>query len=226
VSRAPMRGALMRKFFGISAIFLIALTSGAFADAPTKTYAELVAQAESGDPATDYTALRMAFVASDQYDGYMSDRDDELKPAWDASQAKDCAGAIAASDKVVKKYFMVTLLHMMRQRCYRELGNTEAADREFAIAKGLLDSVLKSGDGKSPETAYVVVTMSEENLVEGWFDLDQQRQSLINKGGHNYDLIEGPNHKTGEHMAIYFNVDAMFGSLLKKFGAKREGAQN
>ena len=206
--------------------FLMLAAVPAQAQAAEKTYAELVAQAESGDLATDFTALRMAYVKSDGYDGYNNKYHDLYQPLWKAALAKDCNKVIAISDEALKSDYTLVSVHMARATCFKEMGDQARAEHEDAVGHGLAHSVFGSGDGKSTATAYIVITMDEEHLVEGNLHLDGDKQSLINEGGHSYDLIEGPNRDTHERIAVYFNVDAMFGSLMKIFGGKHDGAQN
>jgi hypothetical protein len=59
--------------------------------------------------------------------------------------------------------------------------------------------------------------MAEERFVLSFLELNEERQSLVTGGGHNYDLIEGKNQKTGEKASAYFNVDALFAGMARAF---------
>jgi hypothetical protein len=177
----------------------------------------LVAQAESGDPATDYAALRNAYAVSDGYDGYSLAIHEMYNVLWPAFQAKDCAKVIATSDQILKIDYTPVAVHFIRSDCFKQMGDQARADHEEAIGRGLARSLLGSGDGKSAATAYVVVTMAEERFVLSFLELNEERQSLVTGGGHNYDLIEGKNQKTGEKASAYFNVDALFAGMARAF---------
>lgn len=215
--------ALIREFRAAKLVRLAVLLAAGFvlclsfarAQTAPKPYADLVAQAESGDPATDYTALRNAYVVSGEYDGYSTKVHELYDVLWPAFQAKDCAKAIATSDEMLKIDYTLVTVHFIRSDCFKQMGDQARAGREDAIGKGLAHSLLSSGDGKSTATAYVVVTMAEERFVLGYLELKEEKQSLVNAGGHNFDLIEGTNTKTGEKASAFFNVDAMFGSLTR-----------
>jgi hypothetical protein len=194
----------------------------AFAAEPGKTYEQWVAMAEAGDPGVDYTALRQAYVRSPAYDGYGSSWRDAKTEFIQAANKHDCSKAIAAADAIRKADYTYPLLHLTLANCYDSQGDAEHAKREEAVFEGLRDSLFKSGDGKSPDTAFVVVTMSEEYFVLIWRKLAPKGQALVHKGEHNYDRMEGVNTETGDTEELYFNVDALFGSLLRKFGGEKQ----
>ena len=200
---------------GLLAAGLALCLTAARAEIPAPSYADLVAQAESGDPATDFTALRQAYAVSEGYDGYGAGVEEPFHDMWMAFKAKDCAKAIAKSDEILKDDYTQSTVHFIRRDCFKQMGDQARADREESIARGLIHSLLSSGDGKSAATAYVVVTMEEERLVLSYLELNEERQALVNEGGHNYDLIEGKNEKTGEAGSAYFNVDALLAGTAR-----------
>lgn len=204
----------------------LAFTGATGQSAPAKSYADLVAQAESGDSATDYTALRTAYAASDGYDPYGMDLQADYHQLWPAFQAKDCAKVITVSDGMLKRDYTMATVHVLRADCFRAQGDASRGDREEAIARGLADSLRHTGDGKSVATAYVVVTMSEERFLLVAIGLHEARQSLINDKGHMYDLIEGPNDNPGGPKAAYFNVDALFAGMAREFEKSGSPAPN
>jgi len=207
----------MRVFQGVSIVCLAVALAGAQAQPSAKSYAELVAQAESGDAATDYTALRMAYAASEGYDPYGVETGGSYETIWPAFQKKDCATVIKASDEMLKVDYTLATIHVLRSDCLRTNGDKARADREEAIGRGLVASLRGSGDGKSPETAFVIVSMSEERFMLVGMGLHEEKQSLLNNNGHMYDLIEGKNENADGPGSAFFNVDALFAGMTRKF---------
>jgi hypothetical protein len=208
-----------------AAAFAVVLAGSAGADpvpaaAPAVGYEAWIAKAEAGDPGADFTALRRAYVLSDGYDPYTSRSEAPFMDAWKAFQAKDCATALGKSDEALKIDYTIMALHFVRSDCFKQAGDAARSGREAAIGKGLMGSVLASGDGKSVKTAYVVVTMGEERMLLDYLDIPEQEQSLIGDGGHMLDAITGVNRKTGQKQTAFFNVDGPFFGLAKKFGNK------
>lgn len=82
------------------------------------------------------------------------------------------------------------------------------------VAKGLFESIYNSGRGISEETALYVIDVSEEYDFLGFMGFKPEGQSLIERNGHYYDLMEASNGKTGEakkYYKIYFDVTDFFG---------------
>ncbi|HEY4944312.1 MAG TPA: DUF4919 domain-containing protein [Rhizomicrobium sp.] len=194
-----------------------ALLWGSPAAAEPPKYADLVARAEQGDATLDYTALRMSYARSDTYDPYAMQTRPLFAAAWKAFTQKDCDAAVASARAMFKINYISVPMHFVVSDCLRQAGDAAGADREAAIARGLADSLVHSGDGKSAATAYTVVNLSEEGFVLSLLGFKEERQSLLNDGGHQYDLLEGKDEKTGEPRGAYFNIDAIFAGVAKSF---------
>ncbi|MBR0872799.1 DUF4919 domain-containing protein [Bradyrhizobium tropiciagri] len=70
-----------------------------------------------------------------------------------------------------------------------------------------MKSVLKSGDGKSPETAFVVISIDEEYSILRAQALLRVKQALVNHGGSAFDRIEAKKRDSDQLVTLYFNVD-------------------
>ena len=207
-------GALYRTCLIIAVV--AGLSDPAHAQQPAKNFSDLVAQAESGDTTTDYSALRASYAESDGYDPYSLKVRGLYDVIWPAFQAKDCAKVVSVSDQMLKIDYTLVSVHLMRADCFKQMGDSVRSAHEEAIGKGLAQSLLHSGDGKSIETAYAVVTMAEERFVLNALGLKEERQSLLNHDGHMYDLIQGPNENTGGPTSALFNVDALFAGMARE----------
>ena len=86
----------------------------------------------------------------------------------------------------------------------RSAGGFADAPRR-AIARGLLDSI-EAGDGKTAATAFTVISVSEEYELMRAMGVKVAQQSLINQGGHVYDLLAGTG-PTGAPASYYFLID-------------------
>lgn len=80
--------------------------------------------------------------------------------------------------------------------------------------KGLFESIYNSGKGISEETALYVINISEEYDFIGFLGFKFEKQRLVEKNGHYYDIMEASNGATGEarkEYRIYFDVTDFFG---------------
>jgi hypothetical protein len=177
------------------------------------SYDDYVAQVKAGKIEIDYTAFRLAYAASSKYAPYGTiEIVSKLKKAYDAG---DCASAMAHARDV----FEVNFVHMEARKiaavCLKQAGHEEEARRDYAMFLGLFSSVLKSGDGKSPETAFVVVAVDEEYSVLETASLTPVKQARVNHGGSAFDRFEVKSPDSDQTVTIYFNIDRPHAQLAR-----------
>src|SRR4051812_21323661 len=125
-------------------------------------YALLVDRLKALDRTVDFTELRMAFTDTPAYRGMMMGF---YQPLWRTLNARDFEGAIKLADRVLQQNYVEPNAHMVAARAHQELGHGEQAEFHRFVADGLLRSITSSGDGKTAETAYHVIDISEEYAV-------------------------------------------------------------
>jgi hypothetical protein len=72
-------------------------------------------------------------------------------------------------------------VHQVEQIAHRELREEERAGFHKAVVQGLLRSIMDSGDGKSTETAYIVISVHEEYVVLQVLGLRPSGQSVLHQ---------------------------------------------
>jgi hypothetical protein len=207
---------MLAKCFGI-AVFLLAtgfLAALPKTHAPDK-YQILLARLRQGDMTVDFLELRRAYADSPQYtDG--SDPE-ESKAMLNAFNKGDFNQAIEHSKKVLEKYYLDIEAHQIAFLAYREMHIQEEAEFHQRIAHGLIQAILQTGDGKSPETAWEVIATQEEYVILHVMELRPGSQSLLHASDHSYDKLEAIDPKTQQKVTLYFNIDKPMGHLLKIF---------
>lgn len=189
---------------GIPSFALAADRSGA--DGGSNGYAMLLARLEQKDFTVDFAALRRAYAKTSSYRP-----DDPALTALhrqmaEALQKGDDASAIRIARQVLARDYVDIDAHRVLAR------GADAPDFHRAVADRLLQSILDSGNGKAPETAYLVVSTDEEYSVLDHLGLQASAQSLVEQQGHYYDslLVIGD---AGKPFNIYFNIDLPFATL-------------
>jgi hypothetical protein len=201
----------LRRALTIAAVLLFLLPSVA-AQEPAPTYAALLEKVKAKDPDVDFAALRMAFTETDAYAPYGGDRDTR-KAMFAALNEKNYAKAVECAEKILAQDFLDINAHLGAARAHKELHNDERADFHRDVGMGLITSILRSGDGKSPETAFVVISTDEEYVLMNFLGIRPSGQSLLHKDQHSYDLMKGTEQDSGETVSIYFNIDKPFAHL-------------
>ncbi len=83
------------------------------------------------------------------------------------------------------------------------------ATEKRAKAQGLMQSILSSGDGRSPETAYQVINVIEEYEVLAELDLKRKTQTVLEVGARNYDVLVCRS-KARRKLTLYFDITRFY----------------
>ncbi|HEY5838846.1 MAG TPA: DUF4919 domain-containing protein [Pyrinomonadaceae bacterium] len=170
-------------------------------------YESLLERVKKGDRTIDFTELRLAFYESSNYNPYAPML--TYRPLWGALAQNNYAEAIKISQSVFEKNFIEVNANMVAHVAYRETGDTERAAFHRFMADGLLASIKSNKDGKTPETAYEVISVSEEYGLMRSLELRPIKQSLINDKGHFIDALVVLD-KTNQESTVFFNIDKPF----------------
>jgi hypothetical protein len=102
--------------------------------------------------------------------------------------------------------------HRLRARTLFVLGRTQESGEHMRRYRELLAAALESGDGASPESAYVVVTRSEEQALMRALELTPLRQVWVSDGLHGFEV----QNAVGRTSTIYFNPSTRMSRLLRE----------
>lgn len=208
-------------------ILVLSATAGAAAiqepkkpaqDSPKSSYKELLARVKKSDSTVDFKELRLAYADTSEYNPYGNDRDTRQK-MFAALKAKEFQQAVESAEKILANNFVEINAHFAAFVGNRELGHADKATFHKFMFDGLIKSITGSGDGHSPETAFIVISTDEEYVLFNYLGLRPAGQSLITQNGHSFDRMTANNPKTNETTVYFFNIDKPFnwlGQSLKK----------
>jgi uncharacterized protein DUF4919 len=176
-------------------------------------YDALLEKVKAGDATVSFKDLRMAYAESQSYSPYgdSAARNSMLAALKD----KDYDKALGYAETILKQKYVDIFAHLVSSLAYGELKNTERAKYHHGIVEGLVQSILKSGDGKSLETAYVVIATDEEYALFNVLGMKVVTQSLVHDKDHSYDKMDAVDRKTNQTATFYFNIDIPFNWLSK-----------
>ena len=178
-------------------------------------YDDLLAQAKRDGAAVDFKALRYAYADSEYYNPYDAKESEMRTPMVKAFADKDCVNAIKHAQAILENNYLYIDAHMVLDLCYGRLDQPQQARQHELMARGLAASIIASGDGKTPQTAFVVIAVREEYNALSMLGLKKVRQALIRADGHSYDQISAEN-KSGGTETILFNIDRPLAWLARK----------
>lgn len=187
-------------------------------DSPKSSYSDILLRVKKGDNTVDFKELRLSYADTSEYNPYGNDRDTRQK-MFAALKAKDFQQAVESAEKILANNFVEINAHFAAYVGNRELGHADKATFHKFMFDGLIKSITGSGDGQSPETAFVVISTDEEYVLFNYLGLRPAGQSLITQNGHSFDRMTASNPKTNETAVYFFNIDKPFnwlGQSLKK----------
>lgn len=179
-----------------------------------KKYDALLAQAKKAEGAVDYKSLRFAFFETANYNplaGMIIQRN-----LWGLVNQGNFAEAAKQAEATLEKNYVDVNAHMVAYVAHRELKDEGKSKLHRRWADGLLESIKSGGDGKSPDTAWHVISISEEYAVMRSMNLRATGQSLINANGHAYDAMKTVDPQSNTEVTYFFNVDKPFSAYGRK----------
>jgi len=161
--------------------------------------------------AADFTALRQAWAADEamQEVAETPERDEELARAM-AENDHQTVARIAG--EMLAEAPLSIRLHMLASTAMELTGDAAGCERHKELAKGLVQSILGTGDGLSIETAFHVVSVEEEYAVVSLFGVEPTDQAFQEVDGRSYDVISVVSEDGSQEGQIFFNVDAVVGA--------------
>lgn len=173
-------------------------------------YKSLVEKVKKGDLTIDFTALRTAFTKTEGFSGYgRLDR----AAAFGALNSKDFQKALKLAEDRLKEDYLDLYAHNVAFAANKELGKSDKAEFHRSVLLKLIEAIEKSGDGKTPETAFVVIGTDEEYFMIGYLGYRPSSQGLHRANGHMYDAMTVIDTKTNETVTLYFQIDSFFGKF-------------
>lgn len=187
-------------------LFCLAAAVPVWASEADDRLAALVAQMRDGDTAIDYTALRDAYAQSAGYDPYGEKVMGDHKAMFARLSDGDCPAASDAAGRVLAVNYLHASGHFIRWVCAMKDGRERDGQFHRAVLTGLMKSVTGGRDGRTPASAFSVISIDEEYALLRFFRLHPGNQRLVHADGSMFDLLEfsGDDGRRGTWL---FNID-------------------
>ena len=215
---------LKRWLMGLLLIPLITMPAidGVWADpgaSEEKPYSTLLNSLKNGSGPVDFLVLRIAYTKTPEYNPYNEDAD-TASSMFMALNEKKYEEALSHAQKILAGNYVDIDAHYVSSKAYFNLGNQERDKFHWFVFRGLIKSIMESGDGLSPETARMVINVREEYVILSILGFKAGKQQLIHLNGHEFDKLSVVGKEKGDSKEIYFNVDIPYKWLKAKTGAK------
>jgi hypothetical protein len=179
-------------------------------------YSAYVQMLENGETKIDYQDFRFSFLESEQFviaSKKTKELSDLTKRMYAEMEKSNYGEVISITQQMLSIDYTNMLAHKILRQTYEILKDTENAQKYKAIQFGLLHSIIDTGDGKTCETAWKVIQISEEYFILNILGAEVKQQSIYKKGGFcdKMDVIIEKEEKT-----YYFEISKVFEGYNKK----------
>ena len=178
-------------------------------------YAAMVEKIKDESPDADFLALRMAYAETENYKPYLGPKVEETQALLDAIKSGNYDKCIDLADDILQYNYTSLNAHFAAFLCNSEQKNSKKAEYHKYVVKGLMDSIGNSGNGQSPETAFLTISTEELQAFVQLMGFQIKNQSLMDKDGKTYEVMGVVNPKTGEELNLYFDITLQMAKGLK-----------
>jgi hypothetical protein len=180
-------------------------------------YSNYVKQLENGKTDIDYTDLRNSFLESNQFSKNGMNYDSLRKKVYTAIKDNNYQRVISLTKAMLSIDYTSMFAHMYLQKTYSILGDTINRNKYHDIEFGLINSIIKSGDGLTCETGWHVTQIEEEyfiiNVVIG-ANFQKQSTSTSKKNACDKMTVKT---EDGEIKTYFFEANKVFEMEKKMF---------
>ena len=173
-------------------------------------YSKLVRQLEAGETNINYREFRDSFLESGQFElaaNQNSALDALTKTVHELMKKAKYSDIVEVAKKILSIDYTDIEAHKILQQTYKILGDAPNQKKYHDIEFGLLNSIVKNGDGKTCQTAWPVIQVTEEYFILGMLGAKVLKQSIDTTGGQ-CDRIEV--QTDGGKKVYYFDIRKVF----------------
>lgn len=149
-------------------------------------YAKFVKQLEAGNTNINYTEFRESFLESEQFKAAATQTTDLSalrKRMHELMRKSKYAEIIDVTKKMLSIDYTDMEAHKILHQTYKILGNAPNSKKHHDIEFGLLNSIIKKGNGQACETAWPVIQINEEYFILEMIGARLRKQSIDNRDG-------------------------------------------
>jgi hypothetical protein len=176
-------------------------------------YINLVKAAATDPAKADWAALRIAYSESSHYHPYIGE---EL---WDALTKAANEVRDTGDNKSKTRYAAIYQTHFGHYRAQQHVVQFHAShklnflklDLAKTASQQLVQALMRTGDGRSPETAFKVIDVGEETMILQAINAQFRKRDVQQVNGIYLDIYDILNAR-GRNAAMYFNVDKLIKS--------------
>lgn len=156
----------------------------------------------------NFDKLRWSFRSSSEFQEWDTLEHEAALAMFNAFEDQNYPLCLKFSQAILDINYTSISAHFGAFSCLSALGKeTEAAFHRYVIS-GLVESIEKSGDGKTAKTAFVTISPSEMRSYIQVRGLTSYRQELVDAGARYIEKFYVIDPATDQHLELYFDNSA------------------
>jgi hypothetical protein len=178
-------------------------------------YSKLVRQLEAGETNINYHDFRDSFLESEQFKVAADkklDLDSLRKTMHELMKTAKYADILEVAKKMLSIDYTDMEAHKILQQTYKILGDAPNQKNYHDIEFGLLNSIVKNGDGKTCQTAWPVIQVTEEYFILDMLGAKLLKQSIDSNGPCDRMEVQADEGKK----VYYFEISKVFKGYNKR----------
>jgi hypothetical protein len=178
-------------------------------------YSKLVRQLEAGETNINYREFRDSFLESEQFTVAAErkpDLDSLRKAMRELMKKAKYADIVEVAKKMLSIDYTDMEAHKVLQQTYKILEDASNQKRYHDIEFGLLNSIVRNGDGKTCQTAWPVIQVAEEYFILEMLAAKLLKQSVAS--GEACDRMEV--QADGAQKVYYFEISKIIKGYNKR----------
>lgn len=180
-------------------------------DAPT-AFEALLARVKASDPAVDFAELRRLYAASPAYTPLRDVDEPRLREVM-ARRADRMTLDVARA--ILERNYLNVDAHLAAAAACEALADMACRLHHEYVARGILDSIGRSGDGRTLETAWVVISVPEEYAVAAVLGVRVIGQEVVRRDSRYYDRLTVRDPDTGAERELFFDIDLIYAATQR-----------
>jgi Domain of unknown function (DUF4919) len=178
-------------------------------------YSKLVRQLEAGETNMNYRDFRDSFLDSEQFKvagDKKADLDSLRKTMHELMKKAKYAVIVEIAKKMLSIDYTDMEAHKSLQQTYKILGDAPNQKKYHDIEFGLLNSIVKNGNGKTCQTAWPVIQVAEEYFILDMLGVKLLKQSIDSNGPCDRMEVQADEEKK----VYYFEISKVFKGYNKR----------
>ena len=169
---------------------------------------------------TNFYKLRMCYTKTEDYNPVNTYEKELFKQATQKINKKEYKEAISIVDKILFRDYVSLNAHLINGNLYNQLHDSVKSAYHFSIVDSLMYSIFTTGNGKTPKSAYLVISPEEELPFLSYLGLQVLSVKPEETDEHHFNIYDVIDKKTKGKYTIYINTDIQK-TFVPKSGTKK-----